>query len=410
MPFRQGVIMKRFISLLLSIALVFSFTFSVYAAPSKSTPITSDQEIPVTTQIAATLAMLFVGSNLENTDLWTMDTKISSVDPLFDNQGKITAYCINLETNSQATGYVVVSTDINEPLIQEYAMECPPIYKSSQFIAQTQTHLASLGGEKIYYSGPLNYSTAPKVNQSLMEESSQFSASQTSDFHEKNLTLINEIKETGILDSSYFSRESKASRAGARISDPLDYLHSLYPSWTFSNAGYHNIGDTFIVSYYISENDACAMYAISAILKYHLGSAYSFYSIKNTVLQLFRNSSYSNGNASGNYYLDIGEYKGFTNLCLKHYGLSQTASSSMNSWSIGKSAISRNRPIMLNIWSAPGGNYSDHTVTAYAWTQFVTPSNNITYKFFKVKDGYTTSNVGRYVYVNSMAPSYVTTV
>ena len=65
---------------------------------------------------------------------------------------------------------------------------------------------------------------------------------------------------------------------------------------------------------------------------------------------------------------------------------------------------------MLNIWSAPGGNYSDHTVTAYAWTQFVTPSNNITYKFFKVKDGYTTSNVGRYVYVNSMAPSYVTTV
>ena len=65
---------------------------------------------------------------------------------------------------------------------------------------------------------------------------------------------------------------------------------------------------------------------------------------------------------------------------------------------------------MLNIWSAPGGNYSNHTVTAYAWTQFVTVSTNLNYQFFKVRDGYTTSNVGRYVYFDSMAPAYVTTV
>jgi len=170
------------------------------------------------------------------------------------------------------------------------------------------------------------------------------------------------------------------------------------------------MGENAIAPYLIKENNACAMYAISAILKYKLGNAYTFTSIKNTVLQLFRNSSFGKDNPSGDYYLENGEYTRFTNICLAHYGLRQSASSSLDAWGVGKIAISQNRPVMLNIWSAPGGNYSNHTVTAYAWTQFVTVSTNLNYQFFKVRDGYTTSNVGRYVYFGSMAPAYVTTV
>ncbi len=395
--------MKKIIALFLSLVMTFTLVTPACAVDSSDK---NDLDVGV----AATLAMLFVGSNLDDVDTWTMETRISSVDTLYGNHGEQTAYCINLETNSQSTGYIVISANASDSLVQEYGVDCQPIYKSNQFREQIQIDLDGSNKHKIYYAGPMQYSDKPILKSAPEKPQKSDINNEGKNLREKNLILLNEIRETGTLTQEYFVPETETMPLADRISDPLVYLKKLYPSWSFVNAGYYNMGESAIAPYYISETNACAMYAISAILKYHLGSAYSFNSIKNTVLQLFRNSSYSSGNATGNYYLDIGEYKGFTNLCLSHYGLDQTASSSMRSWSTGKSSISRNRPVMLNIWYAPGGNYSDHTVTAYAWTQFVTVSNNITYQFFKVRDGYTTSNVGRYVCFNSMKPSYVTTV
>ena len=402
-----SVTMKKVIAILLSISIMLSMTISTYAASPIVDLGDTDTENVMDANIAATLAMLFVGANLEDVDSWTMKTRISSIDLLYDSEDNINAYCINFYTGNTDSGYIVISADVNAPLIQEYGTDCQPIYKTAEFNADTQMCAEQSGSEKVYYAGPMNYSKTPSsIDMQQVLENTVIS-NEEQDLEEGNLALINYISKTGTLADQY---SAQYERSATRISDPLEYLKGLYPSWTFTNAGYYNMGENAIDPYYITETDACAMYAISAILKYHLGSGYSFSSIKNTVLQLFRNSSYSSGNATGNYYLDNGEYTGFTNLCLAHYGLSQTASSSLSAWAVGKSFISRNRPVMLNIWSAPGGNYSDHMVTAYAWTQFVTVSNNITYQFFKVRDGYTTNNVGRYVYFNSMAPAYVTTV
>lgn len=399
--------MKKVIAILLAASMMLSGTVSAYAAAPGVDLSSTDTENVMDANIAATLAMLFVGANLEDVDTWTMKTKISSIDELYDNEDNINAYCINFCTGNMDSGYVIISADVSAPLIQEYGTDCQPIYKTAEFTEDTHTSGKQIVCEKVYYAGPMSYSTAPNSIDTQQALENTVIDNEEENLIEGNLALIDYVSKTGTLADQSSAQNAKSA---TRISDPLEYLKGLYPSWTFTNAGYYNMGDSAIAPYYITETNACAMYAISAILKYHLGSKYSFTSIKNTVLQLFKNSSYSDGNATGDYYLDNGEYKGFTNLCLAHYGLSQTASSSLSAWDIGKSFISRNRPVMLNIWSAPGGNYSDHTVTAYAWTQFVTVSNNITYKFFKVRDGYTTNNVGRYVYFNSMAPAYVTTV
>lgn len=386
--------MKRLLSMLLVVTLVALMATPAYAQVGQ-------KEEAIDENVATTLAMLFVGSNLKDETSWNMKTDILDTVPLYNSENEISAYCIKLKTGVNSSGYVVVSADMTKPLIQEYSTECVPIFETQQFNASTARSLN--GNNTVYYGGPLNY--ASKAVEVAQEENATNSVDVT-ELTKNNEKLIQEIVNTGTLAEN----QNGVQRAGKRISDPLEYLHELYPSWTFNNAGYYNMGENAIAPYLIKENNACAMYAISAILKYKLGNAYTFTSIKNTVLQLFRNSSFGKDNPSGDYYLENGEYTRFTNICLAHYGLRQSASSSLDAWGVGKIAISQNRPVMLNIWSAPGGNYSNHTVTAYAWTQFVTVSTNLHYQFFKVRDGYTTSNVGRYVYFGSMAPAYVTTV
>ena len=79
----------------------------------------------------------------------------------------------------------------------------------------------------------------------------------------------------------------------------------------------------------------------------------------------------------------------------------------MLSWSSGKKEISNDRPILLNI--AYSEQYKDHTVTAYAWTQFDVEGEDMTFRFFKVRDGYTSSE-DRYVNFETVIGSYITRV
>ena len=70
-------------------------------------------------------------------------------------------------------------------------------------------------------------------------------------------------------------------KEGNYIYNPLEYLKSLYPASQFQLLGSASAGETSVTLYTIAERNACAVYATAAMIKFHLGSSYSFSSIVN---------------------------------------------------------------------------------------------------------------------------------
>lgn len=372
----------------------------------------AESSTEVDANVAATLAALFVGSNLENENSWTMETGISGIEPLYDADDNINAYCVKFFTGEKDAGYVVISTDVDKQLIQEYAVNCEPIFEMPEFISNIQTTTASTNTdnrcEKIYYAGTMRYSANPEIFEITNLSSAVVditSDTERQELREDNVELISWILETGTLNDRLPENPKQARLPVERIKEPLTYLKKAYPSWVFSNAGYYNMGENAVPGYIQLGTNTCAMYSTAAILKYYLGNKYTFTQIKNEVLNQMEKKFYYRGN--GDYYLPTGQYEDFLNTCLNHYGFAQTAWSSLLTWERGTDYISKNRPIMLNISYAPGGDYSNHTVTAYAWTQFkANNGTSVLYRFFKVRDG--ASIDGRYVYMDGQGPSYIT--
>lgn len=367
---------KRAFSIVISVMLIMSI-LSVSAVFADSDGSCNESDI-IDINVAATSAMLFVLSNIELDDniAWNMNTNIDSIDILYNDDNTINGYCINLITANTKTGYVIVSGDIYKPLIQEYSMDL-------EFMTQKNHRLNSdnsgcdtkLRNENIY-----------RMNSDKLE------------YDESSFVAM--LKKNGLLNVS----------ARSYISDPLKYLKSKYPNGTFTNKDYYNIGDNSIPGYVISSNDvnACGVYGTAALLKYYMPNK-TFSSVLSTCKSVAVNQkfvSYDPSTKTGDYYLAVGELAYYVRACIKELGLSKNASSTMVSWSSGTEEISNNRPILLNIASSP--QYSNHTVTAYAWTIFKSDSTNTNYRFFKIKDGYYAGS--RYVCYDEISLNYITKV
>ena len=409
---------KKIISMVLAVAMSTLMIIPTYAvSPVEST--FSNENIIIDENLASTVAALFVGSNLELEDAWTMKTGISDIELLFDGNDDVTAYCVKFYTGDKNTGYVIISADPSKPLIQEYSTGTAPVFETSQFIENELSSKSTVNNEnkivrapveKIYYAGSMQYSTTPDIFDSVAPVNSQ-NNTESQELLESNLQLLTWISESGTLKDKYPQDTTRPRLPVKHISDPLVYLKEAYPSWAFTNAGYHNIGENAIEPYDIIERNACAIYATAAIVKYHVGSRHSFTSIRDRALAIMREKSYYRGN--GDYYITNSQYIDFINTVIRYNVLVPTAHKAIAfAWDRGKQSISNNRPIMVNLWYAPGGNYSDHTVTAYAWTHFTANNGtSVLYRFFKVRDGDELEDA-RYVYMDTGAlyPWYITII
>lgn len=313
-------------------------------------------------------------------------TVAKDVIPMYDQDQQVNAYCVLFETDGADTGYVIISTDINAPLVSEFSDHAQPA------IAGPKTR--SSGNDTVYYGGPLNYGTDAAeigLNNTLAENS---------DFAQQNISYLSAVSEAMAAEPT--------PMAGDIIQNPVDYLKKMWPNYVFSNVDYDKIPDSTFPAYIINGENACAMYGIAALITFHCKSTdgISIEKRAEKIKQLAIENGYVKD--STNYYLDNGKYTPFGNLCLNTYGKTKMATlNSPFSWTSGKAEISRKRPILLNIWKANGGYYSDHTVAAYGWTVFDTKQDmRVAYNFFKVRDGYNTGD--RYVSCDSINFSYIT--
>ena len=104
----------------------------------------------IPSNVAETLALMFVDSNVEAnlTDTWTEDTTAKEVLPLYDGEGMPTAFSVELTTDGEDTGYIIISaypgaTDY----IMEYSDTALPIYDN----------LNVKDGDSIVYIAPMTY-------------------------------------------------------------------------------------------------------------------------------------------------------------------------------------------------------------------------------------------------------------
>ena len=145
---------KRLLSFFLAMALI--LTFSPISAAATYAP----EEHEIDEDVAVTIAMLFVWANIGESE-WNRKTTVDNIIPMYNNSDEVCAYCINLKNGSTNAGYIIVSTNLYEPLIQEYSdTESIDISDGLNTESVSRSHLANNSDSRIYYYGPLNYSTS----------------------------------------------------------------------------------------------------------------------------------------------------------------------------------------------------------------------------------------------------------
>lgn len=349
--------MKKTLCLLL--ALIFAFTMPLGAfaldGPNQADitidPV-SDTEIDEDT--AAVIALLFVLSNLDETR-WDMTTNISSIIPMYDNNEQVVAYCVSLFTESGDAGYIIVSADVNAPLIQEFSDSAPALIDAEDAEAET-----------VYYYGPMAYGTEKDGTAVYAYENCTASTT------EQTGGLVASIKAMGELAST-----------NDYITNPLTYLKGLYPNATFSLFASRSISGT-VEGHVMVENNACVVYATAAVLQYHSGRPFS------DILQICLDVATEGGYAESenNYEISNSKTEAYVLACRSRcqlYDLSVMLSYT-TVWVAATSEIRSNRPVILGIADSP--QYKNHAVTAISYVQYDVDSPAHICSFFGIKDAY----------------------
>ena len=344
---------------------------------------------------AVSIGVIFVSNMTKNSD-WNTSTQIDFVCPLYNYDGIVSNYYIELKTGDRDYSYVIVSADPRTPLITEYSDQTILSVKCNGSGGQIVPVKNYPKDKKIYYSTficsdiPLAYCVSKEEVSNTAEEYFSFS--------EKIIRFIRTY-------NLYFSQSSCCYGFSH---DPVTYIQTNYPSvqyWIYSNG--HTVIGT-VENYHINEWNACVVYSTAAIIKYY--KSYLLYSaIVSTCEAVARNNGYaSNATGTWNYRIQVGSTENYVNDCLSYYGITDKNALSFLLLSGAKNEINNNRPCILNIGFYNSINI-DHAVTAIGWNSYLINSENhpiIT--FYKVKDG--DCNSDRYVCDDAITGVFVTKI
>lgn len=349
--------MKKIVSIILSLALVLSFSTNIFAAESS---MNDNRANEITESEAVELARWFIANDIyENKNNgWSESTVIDTVK----NDGN--SYIVKLKSGSQDNGYIVVGNDVSESLIKEFSYEGEPLF--------------------------VNLLPLPVENSELVSRNSSESCAVINQT-EENLPYLLAVRKN--LNTSL---KSNSDYGG--ITDPYNHVNSTYGSgWTYHSG--KTISDfTLLDMSNFSANNHCSLTTITAIFNYHRTHGYS--SISSNINTLFNraktiatdNGYYTPSGGTMPYYID--------NLATKvwsYYGYSGVGNNDFFFWDVNsinnalKGEVDGNRPGAISFTS---GYYGNHTVTYYGYV-FYKKSGQSNKMYLKVNDNWSTS--ARYV-------------
>ena len=400
--------MKKIMKFLRIIAIVclivITMTTSTFASPQIN--IVSSEE-------AIDLAMFYYCHNATDDKLITVDNY--AVTPLYDENEKITYYCVDLFYNGEGIGYVVIGGNLNYIQCPELSLEETSIY-----------YLNALEGKKTVYYNPIEIFMPTSDKTIYLNMANQETEKESID---GNIIDGNLIENRGLLrsvtdtDNPLYERDSFSEH-------PSQYLESL----GFTNIGFTTYGTlepqmeqagAFNFMYDIPENGLllsnltllfnsghCSITAVSNILmywRYKLNSTSipsSYYEIFSDVCNKASQMGYFSKTATDRG-VKFGNVRRFTVEVIRDYGYSSIHETVEEAdWDFLTESIGMGCPLYLRFGHDPADGetefaYSYHATVAFGynimygtrnWTQY-------TYKFVKLFDGwdvyYGTPSTGR---------------
>ena len=356
--------MYKKIKILLATALISAFclgSFTVFGA----------EDNHLTETEAKNIAIWFIANDIyenENNG-WSEDTRIESVEKNFDFLGQ--SYVIDLVCNGADNGYIVVSADMSDNLIREFAYKGEPLLVGLQALSTDNARTINVTDKPDFSA----------ENERYIEAVRDFDATQ----------LFNGKLRYGDIDF------------------PYSHVNQTYGSgWSYDT------GDTVDGEFeLLNMSDFvgpmhCSLTSVTAIFNYHRMNG-NYPNIPSDVQTLFTDVK-TLASAKG-YYRETGTNPGtdpwyidnlVTDLWGK-YGYSGKGNNDFFFWSYAtlantlKGEVEGNRPGTISFYS---GSYENHTVTFYGYVDYA-KEGNTNKLYLVVNDNYGTER--RYVDVTAVA-------
>ena len=407
------IMKKKILSAALSAVMVFTmsaaFPYAAETASAAAVDTSGDSRIPE--NVAEIIAQRFV-QDLSDEDLdmeWTDDTQVGECTVLYDEDGGVSGYSFDLETDGDDSGYVVISayTDIENQIL-EYSDVCDPLYE----------RLNPDGDDKVIYTGTLEYfkdtggSHVMSLDNTMVAKSSlesDFEACRSVSRQRDNLMEVDRILNGG----DYVTADSSAE-AGGTASDRFDIDGTIDDAVAYANANYAGPFSAYewnnhleqychyrITGNFPGYDNHCAPTAITNLLE--MRGAYegnsevtgqSYRTIFSEVADYgIENGYYSQSGGSPHHTLN--DYiEGSFDL----FGMDVTVTEKTASYNNVKQEIENSRPFYLSLMQGNGTAYTEnggHGVVGYAYTRLQSETTGNYKSFLKVEDGWNIS--GRYI-------------
>lgn len=360
----------------------------------------SSQFIDLDTAVTAALMFAYEMYNTLPNCEWTLDTYVADVITMYDSRDTISAYCVELETDNQSAGYIVVSAYDNMTLIPEFSCE-----------GNSPVDLMNLNSnQRAYYTGAIAFSNSkgnPDTDTFVISNEKQA----------ENLSYVTAAKDHADTAIAITTRGNPYENSGYKISSVSDYMDDEFGSGNYVMTDSCTCLVNSVPSYDIALWNGCVVYATAAMFKcfgYQLR-------LPNKTLQQYVDELAEYARDEGYAVLQNGSYNYSINLVNEFisgalsdlYG--KTASVGMDflssMWTTAKTQLhTYSNPCALSVTYANGGHYVSHTMAVASVYEFELTSTGLGTKirFFGVRDGY--DSAIRYVRADSILAGGVTSI
>ena len=397
------MVMKKVISIITIVSMFFSMLMLPSNAMAKEMPYGTSTFY--SEDDAADIALIFVVKNMQFSEgIWSMDTKVSRMYPIYDLDSNIVSYAICFETNGRDSGYVIVSAKQDHMPIMEYAFSGEPVFEEQMKEEELIFCRSYDDGEKTGYDlADNNIIMNSIVEFYLMQKGRIFDLlNRIIDINRITRRIISgsvsAFKENSylksLLEESHTTLNSYPGQVSGYVIDSrVIYLSSRYGSYTCNSSKVLPNFTGYLTSSFSGDND-CSLVAIATAAKWLRTRAkynnipYSIQDIYSDVYAVALNNGYTE--AGGTNYLKIPT---IVERVFKKWGYN--ISSYNRIWSlfeVCKQHLNElNNPLLFSIAS---GYYGNHTVTVMGYYEYDVAS------FLAVKDGWVTAT--RYIHYEEL--------
>lgn len=322
---------KKICFIIASLLLVMNLIpgINIHATAATNTYINKDE--------ATELAKWFIANDIyeNNNNGWSEETVIEDVREMKDNQDY---YIISLRKNGKNNGYIVVSGDLSDTLIKEYAYDGKPLFVDLLPIENPSEKSVSSGSSNEYTD---------------------------IDLTEENIPFIEKVRS---------EKEKINTMDYGGITNPYKHVNDTYGAGWSYDTGSTISNFTLLDMDNFNASNHCSLTTITAIFNYHRNNGYG--DISSNINTLF-NRVKTIATEKGYYTPTNGTYPWYIdNLATdvwKYYGYSGKGNNDFFFWDVNsimntlEKEVNGNRPGAISFTS---GTYGNHTVTFYGYSYY----------------------------------------